>query len=80
MIWTALYYLKSILYSVVIGIVRFFTQGNILSPFVMIPRVEENFLMDYPEVLIKNHRFNKVDMMFGYTSHEGAMIVQSKLP
>merc|ERR1719259_775007 len=40
-------------------------------PIVMAPRVDKNFLMKDPAVLIKEGRFKKVDMIFGFTRHDG---------
>jgi len=40
-------------------------------PLVMAPRVDKNFLMKDPAVLIKENRVKKVDMIFGFTTHDG---------
>jgi len=44
-----------------------------LMPMVMTPRVHENFLMKSPEVLLKEGRYKKVDMMFGYCTDDGSV-------
>ncbi|XP_042887296.1 venom carboxylesterase-6-like [Penaeus japonicus] len=46
------------------------------EPIVMLPRVDGDFLPDAPAVLLKNDRYNKVDLIAGVTSHEGAFVAK----
>nr|XP_053655595.1 LOW QUALITY PROTEIN: juvenile hormone esterase-like [Cherax quadricarinatus] len=43
------------------------------NPSVMTPRVDWDFLPDYPEVLLKSRRYNRVDIISGVTKDEGAL-------
>ncbi|XP_063592164.1 venom carboxylesterase-6-like [Penaeus indicus] len=41
------------------------------NPTVMLPRVDGEFLPDHPAVLLREGNYNKVDLIFGITKHEG---------
>ncbi|XP_042869256.1 acylcarnitine hydrolase-like [Penaeus japonicus] len=43
------------------------------GPQVMVPRVDGEFVPDHPAVLLREGRFNKVDIISGVTQHEGAL-------
>ncbi|XP_047470925.1 venom carboxylesterase-6-like isoform X2 [Penaeus chinensis] len=43
------------------------------SPQVMLPRVDGVFLPDHPATLLREGRYNKVDIISGITSHEGTI-------
>ncbi|XP_069974330.1 venom carboxylesterase-6 [Penaeus vannamei] len=46
------------------------------EPLVMLPRVDGDFLPDFPANLLKNNRYNKVDLIAGVTAHEGAFVAK----
>ncbi|XP_069985949.1 venom carboxylesterase-6 [Penaeus vannamei] len=41
------------------------------NPTVMLPRVDGEFLPDHPAVLLREGKYNKVDLISGITKHEG---------
>ncbi|ROT63128.1 JHE-like carboxylesterase 1 [Penaeus vannamei] len=47
------------------------------EPLVMLPRVDGDFLPDFPATLLKNNRYNKVDLIAGVTAHEGAFVAKN---
>ncbi|XP_064089784.1 venom carboxylesterase-6-like [Macrobrachium nipponense] len=44
-----------------------------INPFLFAPRVDGDFLPTEPEILMKNARHKRVDLMSGVTSHEGGL-------
>ncbi|XP_042857967.1 cholinesterase 1-like [Penaeus japonicus] len=46
-------------------------------PQVMTPFVDGEFLPDHPATLLKEGRYNKVDIMAGMTQHEGQLVILS---
>ncbi|XP_037804495.1 venom carboxylesterase-6-like isoform X1 [Penaeus monodon] len=46
------------------------------EPIVMVPRVDGDFIPDFPATLLKNNRYNKVDLIAGVTAHEGAFVTK----
>ncbi|XP_063599423.1 juvenile hormone esterase-like [Penaeus indicus] len=49
------------------------------SPYVMTPRVDGEFLPDHPATLIREGRYNRVDIIAGRTRDEGALNVRTFL-
>ncbi|XP_076059226.1 esterase E4-like isoform X3 [Oratosquilla oratoria] len=45
-----------------------------LNPMLLGPRVDNDYLPDYAEVLIKHGNHPKIDIMTGITEHEGAIL------
>ncbi|XP_042872419.1 venom carboxylesterase-6-like [Penaeus japonicus] len=43
------------------------------NPTVMLPRVDGEFLPDHPAVLLREGKYNKVDLISGITKHEGGI-------
>lgn len=48
------------------------------GPQVMMPGVDGEFLPDHPAVLLREGRYNKVDIISGMTEHEGGMAAYGK--
>ncbi|KAK7086772.1 Carboxylesterase 5A [Halocaridina rubra] len=48
-------------------------------PLYMVPRVDGDYIPQHPVLLLQNGLFNKVNMMSGFTSHEGAMLAYMML-
>lgn len=44
-----------------------------INPFLFAPRVDGDFLPTEPEILLKNGRHKRLDLMSGITSHEGGL-------
>ncbi|XP_063602968.1 juvenile hormone esterase-like [Penaeus indicus] len=48
-------------------------------PYVMVPRVDGDFLPAHPAVLVREGRYNRVDVMAGTTRDEGALVTRMVL-
>ncbi|XP_069187881.1 juvenile hormone esterase isoform X2 [Procambarus clarkii] len=46
----------------------------LIAPLPLRPRVDGDFLPDKPEILLRERRYNPVDIIIGTTSHEGMLI------
>ncbi|XP_068250011.1 venom carboxylesterase-6-like [Palaemon carinicauda] len=44
-----------------------------MNPFLLAPRVDEDFVPAEPEILMKNGRHKRINMMSGVTAHEGGL-------
>lgn len=44
----------------------------------MLPRVDGEFLPDHPAVLLREGKYNKVDLISGITEHEGGISTRSR--
>lgn len=49
------------------------------NPTVMLPRVDGEFLPDHPAVLLREGKYNKVDLISGITKHEGEIATLSMI-
>ncbi|KAK7070209.1 Carboxylesterase 5A [Halocaridina rubra] len=46
-----------------------------LSPFIFAPRIDNDYIPKAPELLMKEKRHKRMDIMTGVTTHEGGLIV-----
>ncbi|XP_064080223.1 venom carboxylesterase-6-like [Macrobrachium nipponense] len=67
-----LYCLQALSLDDLVPLPSFFTVWQ-NSPVVMVPRVDGMYLPDYPAVLLRDGKYNKVNLISGYTQHEGAL-------
>ncbi|XP_066964622.1 venom carboxylesterase-6-like isoform X1 [Macrobrachium rosenbergii] len=67
-----LYCLQALSLDDLVPLPSFFTVWQ-NSPVVMVPRVDGIYLPDYPAALLRDGKYNKVNLISGYTQHEGAL-------
>ncbi|XP_068237831.1 venom carboxylesterase-6-like [Palaemon carinicauda] len=67
-----LYCLQALSLDDLVPLPSFFTIWQ-NSPVVMVPRVDGHYLPDHPAVLLRDGNYNKVNLISGYTQHEGAL-------
>ncbi|XP_042887469.1 venom carboxylesterase-6-like [Penaeus japonicus] len=53
--------------------------NNLPSPYIMVPRIDGEFLPAHPATLVREGRYNRVDIISGKTRDEGSLLVRTFL-